>query len=330
MNAKPILNVENLRVEFRARSKSVIALRDVSFAIEAGKTLALVGESGSGKSVTSLAIMGLLPGNGRISAGSIRYTGASGTIDVAKSNQSELRTLRGAEISMIFQEPMSSLNPLFTIGDQIGEMLILHSDMDAATRTRRVIEMLELVEIPGAKSRVNSYPHEMSGGMRQRVMIALAIICNPTLLIADEPTTALDVTIQAQILDLLRKLQNELAMSVLFITHDMGVVAEVADTVAVMYAGAVVEHAPAGTLFANPLHPYTQGLLNSIPVPGNRAGKKLMPIKGSVPSLQDMPPGCAFSPRCAHFASVCTSDIALTQVGEHHVAACHALNEPSA
>jgi peptide/nickel transport system ATP-binding protein len=228
---------------------------------------------------------------------------------------------------MIFQEPMSSLNPLFTIGDQIGEMLLLHSDMDAVTRKSRVIKMLELVEIPAAKSRMDAYPHEMSGGMRQRVMIALAIVCNPRLLIADEPTTALDVPIQAQILDLMRRLQNDMGMSILFITHDMGVVAEIADDVAVMYAGAVVEQAPVNSLFANTLHPYTQGLLGSIPVPGRKVGERLVPIDGSVPALHDMPPGCAFAPRCTQATSACDAAISLSEYGNHHMAACHALKE---
>jgi peptide/nickel transport system ATP-binding protein len=234
-----------------------------------------------------------------------------------------MRRLRGAEMAMIFQEPMSSLNPLFTIGDQIGEMLFLHSPMNAADRRKRVIEMLELVEIPGAAARVDTYPHELSGGMRQRVMIALAMVCNPRLLIADEPTTALDVTIQAQILDLMRRLQKDLGMSILFITHDMGVVAEMADDVAVMYAGAVVEQGPAVGVFGNTRHPYTQGLLASIPVPGRAEGEFLVPIPGSVPPLHAMPPGCAFAPRCGRADAACAVPIHLEGAG-HRVACVHA------
>jgi peptide/nickel transport system ATP-binding protein len=319
----PVLDVSSLRVAFRARRSSVTALRDVSFKLHEGKTLALVGESGSGKSVTSLAIMGLLPGNGSVIGGNIRYRKRDGldaeltTIPVA-----EMRKLRGAEIAMIFQEPMSSLNPLFTIGDQIGEMLMLHDPMDQTARRKRVLEMLELVEIPAAASRVDTYPHELSGGMRQRVMIALAMVCSPSLLIADEPTTALDVTIQAQILDLMRRLQKEMGMSILFITHDMGVVAEMADDVAVMYAGAVVEQATAGTLFAKTRHPYTQGLLASIPVPGRKEGELLVPIPGTVPPMHAMPTGCAFSPRCRFANAHCENPIDLTQPTPNHWVAC--------
>lgn len=327
MTGKTLLDIDNLRVTFRGRTSEVTALRDVSFQLKAGKTLALVGESGSGKSVTSLAIMGLLPPNGAIAGGSITYTRRDGhSVDLTKTPEADLRRLRGAEIAMIFQEPMSSLNPLFTIGDQIGEMLLLHSPLDAAARRKRVIEMLELVEIPAAATRVDTYPHELSGGMRQRVMIALAMVCNPSLLIADEPTTALDVTIQAQILDLMRRLQKELGMSILFITHDMGVVAEMADDVAVMYAGAVVEQGPAQAVFGDTQHPYTQGLLASIPVPGRAEGELLVPIPGSVPPLHAMPPGCAFAPRCQRADAACAAPVTLQNAGANHRVACiHAL-----
>ncbi len=323
MTDKTVLEVSNLRVSFRARRDSVTALRDVSFRLAAGKTLALVGESGSGKSVTSLAIMGLLPPNGAISGGSITYAQRDGqSVDLTKATEADMRRLRGAEMAMIFQEPMSSLNPLFTIGDQIGEMLLLHTDLDASARRKRVIEMLELVEIPAAASRVDTYPHELSGGMRQRVMIALAMVCNPALLIADEPTTALDVTIQAQILDLMRRLQRDLGMSILFITHDMGVVAEMADDVAVMYAGAVVEQGPAQSVFGATQHPYTQGLLASIPVPGRAVGELLVPIPGSVPPLHDMPSGCAFAPRCVRADAACAAPVALHESARNHRVAC--------
>ena len=319
----PVLDVTNLRVEFRGNTGGVTALRDVSFTLHAGRTLALVGESGSGKSVTSLAIMGLLPANGRVTGGAIRYLRRDGAAaELTTTPEAAMRGLRGKEIAMIFQEPMSSLNPLFTIGDQIGEMLLLHQPLDRAARRGRVLEMLELVEIPAAASRIDTYPHELSGGMRQRVMIALALVCQPTLLIADEPTTALDVTIQAQILDLMRRLQRELGMSILFITHDMGVVAETADDVAVMYAGAVVEQASAAKLFARPSHPYTRGLLSSIPRPGRPEGERLVPIPGSVPPLNAMPPGCAFAPRCPYKIPPCDQPVELRAFEDEHHAAC--------
>ncbi|CAN0655178.1 ABC transporter ATP-binding protein [Nitratireductor aquimarinus] len=320
---EPVLDVRNLRVAFRARRSSVTALRDVSFTLHPGRTLALVGESGSGKSVSSLAIMGLLPPNGAVTGGAIHYRAVDGSVsDLTKASKSEMRARRGAEIAMIFQEPMSSLNPLFTIGDQIGEMLLLHTDLDARQRRQRVLEMLELVEIPAAASRIDNYPHELSGGMRQRVMIALAMVCNPALLIADEPTTALDVTIQAQILDLMRRLQKELGMSILFITHDMGVVAEMADDVAVMYAGAIVEQAGASELFARPSHPYTRGLLHSIPMPGRPEGERLVPIPGTVPPLHAMPEGCAFAPRCGLADEACREPVSLSDFAPNHRVAC--------
>ncbi|MGI3128065.1 ABC transporter ATP-binding protein [Nitratireductor sp. PBL-C9] len=320
---EPVLDVRNLRVAFRARRSSVTALRDVSFTLHPGRTLALVGESGSGKSVSSLAIMGLLPPNGAVTGGAIHYRAVDGSVsDLTKASKSEMRARRGAEIAMIFQEPMSSLNPLFTIGDQIGEMLLLHTDLDARQRRQRVLEMLELVEIPAAGSRIDNYPHELSGGMRQRVMIALAMVCNPALLIADEPTTALDVTIQAQILDLMRRLQKELGMSILFITHDMGVVAEMADDVAVMYAGAIVEQAGASELFARPSHPYTRGLLHSIPMPGRPEGERLVPIPGTVPPLHAMPEGCAFAPRCGLADEACREPVSLSDFAPNHRVAC--------
>jgi len=319
-----ILEVDGLRVAFVDKARSIVALRDVSFSLEAGKTLALVGESGSGKSVTSLAIMGLLPRAGKILSGDIRYrTRDHDLLNLAQLDQAALRRVRGTEISMIFQEPMSSLNPLFTIGDQIAEMLLLHTDLDPAARRKRTIEMLEIVEIPAAALRYDTYPHELSGGMRQRVMIALALICNPALLIADEPTTALDVTIQAQILDLMRRLQKELGMSILFVTHDMGVVAEMADNVAVMYAGAIVETAPVRALFSSPTHPYTRGLLASIPKHDRPEGERVSAIPGTVPSLYAMPPGCAFAPRCELAGPECSAqDMTLTRIGERHEVAC--------
>jgi len=319
-----LLAVENLRVGFKGHGGTVTALRDVSFQVAPGKTLALVGESGSGKSVSSLAIMGLLASNARILGGSIRFAARDGqTINLLTADAPLRRRLRGAEMAMIFQEPMSSLNPLFTVGDQIGEMVLIHEGLDAAARRRRVIEMLDLVEIPAAATRLDQYPHELSGGMRQRVMIALALICRPRLLIADEPTTALDVTVQAQILDLMRRLQAEMGMSILFITHDLGVVAEIADSVAVMYAGAIVEAAAVGPLFDAPAHPYTRGLMASIPRASRKPGERLVPIPGVVPPLSALPPGCAFAPRCGRADAACTAPVGLHQVNIGTQVACH-------
>jgi len=296
-----ILAVEGLIVSFKDRHTVVTAVHDVAFTVRRGKTFALVGESGSGKSVTSLALMGLLPDNAEVMAQRMQFhpDPILPPLDLDQMTSGGLRDLRGVHISMIFQEPMSSLNPLYPIGDQIGEMLQIHGEGNARTRKKRVIEMLEMVEIPAAGQRYHAWPHELSGGMRQRAMIALALVCNPSLLIADEPTTALDVTIQAQILDLMRRLQTELDMSILFITHDLGVVAEMADDVAVMYAGQVQEQTTVGDLFASPCHPYTQGLLSSIPRHGKGQGDRLVPIPGSVPALHAMPPGYSFAPRCS-------------------------------
>lgn len=331
MTDDTILTVDKLGVEFVGRRGATSAVRDVSFSLRSGRTLALVGESGSGKSVTSLAIMGLLPRVGRIAQGTIHYCRRDGQmVDLVGLPEADLRGIRGAEIAMVFQEPMSSLNPLFTIGDQIGEMLALHDDPGAAERRKRVLEMLELVEIPAAASRIDNYPHELSGGMRQRVVIAIAMICRPSLLIADEPTTALDVTIQAQILDLMRRLQGEFGMSILFITHDMGVVAEMADDVAVMYSGEVVEQSATKPLFAKPSHPYTQGLLASIPQPGRDEGERLVPIPGTVPAPHAMPPGCAFSPRCRFADDRCNRPVSLREFGSGHMVRCIKTAEISA
>lgn len=318
-----ILSIDKLNVAFRIHKSNVTVLRDVSFSLHRGQTLAIVGESGSGKSVASLAIMGLLPRNGFISGGSIKYrTRDRRNYQIESSDEAKLRQLRGTEIAMIFQEPMSSLNPLFSIGDQIDEMLVLHSDLDKSARTKRVIEMLEMVEIPAASTRLKTYPHELSGGMRQRIMIAQSLVCNPALLIADEPTTALDVTIQAQILDLMQRLQKELFMSILFITHDMGVVAEMADDVAVMYAGTIVEQADAKTLFASTKHPYTSGLLASIPNAKRAERERLVPIPGTVPPMHLMPNGCAFAPRCSRAINDCEKPIPLSVIDNNHRVAC--------
>ena len=330
---REILEIQGLHVSFRDKRSSVTALRDVGFTMQKGKTLALVGESGSGKSVTSLAIMGLLPGNARIESRRMRFYPVTGgdALDLDMLKPKTMRELRGRRIAMIFQEPMSSLNPLYSIGDQIGEMLLLHERLDAGARKNRVIEMLELVEIPSAAQRYDAWPHEFSGGMRQRVMIAMALVCKPSLLIADEPTTALDVTIQAQILDLMRRLQTELEMSILFITHDMGVVAEMADDVAVMYAGQIVELTDTGKLFSAPQHPYTQGLLASIPRHGRDRNRRIIPIPGSVPSLRAMPQGCSFAPRCSFSETRCQAgSIDLLEPAPGHLSRCIRMDKLSA
>ena len=328
MNNNLVLEVQGLSTEFIYKNRTAKAVRDVSFTLEKGKTLAVVGESGSGKSVTALSIMGLLGFPGEVTAGKILYRHSEGHIlDLSAIDEKTHRKVRGAEISMIFQEPMTSLNPLFTIGNQISEMLQLHNSSSKEEAIRRAIEILDLVEIPSAKQRINDYPHQLSGGMRQRVMIAIALVCNPALLIADEPTTALDVTIQAQILDLMRRLQAELSMSILFITHSMGVVAEVADEVAVMYAGEVIEQGKVDSLFEKPSHPYTQGLLASIPNAkrdidehGNRT--RLKPIEGIVPSLYATPKGCTFAPRCQYSEPKCSEQARLLPIQVDHLSRC--------
>ena len=328
MNNNLVLEVDGLSSEFIYKNRTARAVRDVSFTLEKGKTLAVVGESGSGKSVTALSIMGLLGFPGEVTAGKILYRHSDGHIlDLSAIDDKTHRKVRGAEISMIFQEPMTSLNPLFTIGNQISEMLQLHDSSSKVDAMQRAIEILDLVEIPSAKQRINDYPHQLSGGMRQRVMIAIALVCNPTLLIADEPTTALDVTIQAQILDLMRRLQTELSMSILFITHSMGVVAEVADEVAVMYAGEVIEQGKVNSLFEKPSHPYTQGLLASIPNAqrdidehGNRT--RLKPIEGIVPSLYATPKGCTFAPRCQYSEPKCSEQARLLPIQVDHLSRC--------
>jgi len=312
--AAPLLQVRHLQTHFFTDAGVVKSVEDVSFALNAGETLAVVGESGSGKSVTSLSIMGLIPNPpGRIVGGEILFRTREGpVVDLAKLPVKALRKLRGRDIAMIFQEPMTSLNPVFTVGDQIAEAAALHLDMNRADAMKRALEMLELVEIPAAKQRVNEYPHQLSGGMRQRVMIALALSCNPSLLIADEPTTALDVTIQAQILALLDKLRREIGMGVLFITHNLGVVAEIADRVVVMYSGRVVEEGDVRQLFKRPRHPYTRGLLECLPRralddESAMAKRRLNAIPGQVASPLDPLPGCVVAPRCALVLPECSA-----------------------
>ena len=307
------LQVRNLGTAFHTDEGVIQSVADVSFSIRPGKTTALVGESGSGKSVTSLTLMRLLPRTAATRVtGQALYTNIAGqTLDLLQIPEAQMRAIRGNEIAMIFQEPMTSLNPVFTIGEQIAESLRLHKKMNPASAMAQALRMLELVEIPAAAQRIKEYPHQLSGGMRQRVMIALAMVCDPKLLIADEPTTALDMTIQAQILELMRRLQAETGMSILFITHNLGVVAHHADDVAVMYAGRIVEAATVNPLFAQPQHPYTQGLLACLPsqqrtravlVDGKR---RLYAIRGQVSSPLSPPPGCAFEPRCDKALATC-------------------------
>lgn len=302
----PLLEVEDLQTSFIVgEGQDVRAVDGVSFVVKAGETLAIVGESGSGKSVTSLSIMRLLPKKiGRISRGSIRLRGK----DLVTLPEPEMRAVRGNDIGMIFQEPMTSLNPVHTIGTQIAEVVIQHSKVGKKEAHQRAVEMLELVGIPEPARRANQYPHEMSGGMRQRAMIAMALSCEPSVLIADEPTTALDVTIQAQILDLMRNLQAKMGMAIVFITHDLGVVAEMADRVVVMYAGQVVETGTVAEIFTKPLMPYTSGLMQSIPRMGEYEEKtRLQTIPGYVPLLTKLPGGCRFRTRCAFAEERCAA-----------------------
>lgn len=296
-----LLEIKNLKTQFRVKNGIVNAVNGVDFEIDKGEVVAIVGESGSGKSVTSLSIMGLLQGStGKVIDGEILFNGDN----LRSKTKREMQDIRGKRISMIFQEPMTSLNPVFTVGRQITEAIIRHENISKKDALKRAIEMLELVGIPSPEKRVKDFPHQMSGGMRQRVMIAIALACNPELLIADEPTTALDVTIQAQILDLMLKLKERLGTSILLITHDLGVVAEVAEKVVVMYCGKVVEKAEVKELFKNPLHPYTEGLLKSIPKVDEKK-EKLFMIEGMVPNPLNMPKGCAFSDRCTKCMEIC-------------------------
>jgi oligopeptide/dipeptide ABC transporter ATP-binding protein len=317
-----LLDVQNLKTYFDTDEGVVKAVDGVSFHIDRGETLAVVGESGSGKSVTSLSTMRLIPQPpGRFAGGKILFEGS----DLLKKSDAEMRKIRGNEISMIFQEPMTSLNPVYTVGDQIAEAIVLHQNKTRQQAMKLATEMLDLVGIPEPGKRVKNYPHQMSGGMRQRVMIAMALSCGPKLLIADEPTTALDVTIQAQILDLMRSLQEEIGMSILFITHDLGVVAEVADRVVVMYAGRAVEEADVGDIYKTPRMPYTQGLLNSIPRVDKAAlhQERLEAIPGNVPNPLHLPEGCAFHPRCKFATDVCKADVPeLVDTGEGHMVRC--------
>ena len=317
MSEDIILDIDDLRTSFFVGDNEVKAVDGVTFQVPKGKTLGIVGESGSGKSITALSVLRLIEDPGKIKSGSIKYKGE----ELTKVKNSRMRQIRGNEISMIFQEPMTSLNPTFTIGQQLRESFKIHQGLGKKDGTKRAIEMLELVGIPSPEKRVDQYPFELSGGMRQRVMIAMALACKPDLLIADEPTTALDVTIQAQILELIKDLQEEIGMSVVMITHDLGVVAETCDYVAVMYAGKVVEYADIYTLFENPKHPYTVGLLNSLP----RHDKKqdeLIPIQGNVPAPDEMPTGCRFAPRCPFASDICKTLPELEDLGNGNEVRC--------
>ena len=311
-----LLSVKNLSTEFPVKKGIVKAVEDVSFDVDAGEILAIVGESGSGKSVTSLSVMGLLAEPGHVAGGSMEFEGK----DLVTLSEREYRELRGNDMAMIFQEPMTSLNPVYRVGKQIVEAIRTHENVSKKEARERAIDMLRKVGIPSPEKRIDDYPHQMSGGMRQRVMIAMALSCNPKLLIADEPTTALDVTIQAQILDLLRRLRDDTGMAVLLITHDLGVVSETADRVVVMYCGQVVEEAEVRTLFDHPMHPYTLGLLKSIPRLEDDDSKRLYMIKGMVPNPLEMPPGCHFSDRCDSCMDICREKIPdLVDVGGHKV-----------
>ncbi len=311
-----LLEVKNLQTQFPTRAGIVNAVNDVSFSLKEGELLGLVGESGCGKSITALSIMRLIANPGKIVGGSITFKGE----ELTTATDERMRAIRGNDIAMIFQDPMTSLNPVFTVGEQIAEAIRLHRKFDKAKAWQAAIEAMNEVSIPDAARRAKDYPHQLSGGMRQRIMIAMALACDPELLIADEPTTALDVTIQAQILELLNDLRKNRKLAILLITHDLGVVAEVADRVCVMYTGKIVEESPVNEIFENPKHPYTQGLLRSVPkmrAVGETKEKRLQTIDGTVPSPTNLPKGCHFAPRCSFKKSECeVGEIALKELSE--------------
>jgi oligopeptide/dipeptide ABC transporter ATP-binding protein len=314
--AMPLLDIQNLSTVFDTEFGAAKAVDDLSISIEKGKVLGIVGESGCGKSITSLSVLRLIPPPGRVTAGKVIFDGQN-LLDLPES---KMRDIRGNRIALIPQDPMTSLNPVYTIGHQIIEAIELHQKVSHKEARNRAIEVLDRVRIPQSKNRIDDYPHQFSGGMRQRVMIAMALSCQPDLLIADEPTTALDVTVQAQILDLLRSIQKEQHMAIMLITHDLGVVAEMCDSVGVMYAGSIVEYTSVGELFKNPKHPYTQGLMNSIPRPGST---RLTPIDGQPPSLIDLPSGCRFAARCPLVEPRCLPEIPpLEEKAKDHFARC--------
>ncbi len=322
----PLIEVKGLKIYFYTDEGVGRAVDGVDFTIEPEKTLGMVGESGCGKSVTALSVMGLITTPpGRIEAGEIRYHRNDNVVDLTKLDPKgpEMRSIRGNEIAMIFQEPMTSLNPVFTIGKQIMEAIILHQGSSKKESRKKAIEMLHAVGISSPDKTVDEYPHQLSGGMRQRAMIAMALSCNPSLLIADEPTTALDVTIQAQVLDLMNNLRTEFKTAILFITHDLGVIANMADDVVVMYLGKIVENATVADIFREPKHPYTQGLMESIPSVATTRKERLIPIRGVVPGPFEVPQGCGFEPRCPHAMEVCKIEIpSFKEVAPGHIAAC--------
>ncbi len=313
-----LLEIKDLTTHFFTRSGVVKAVEKLSLSLRKGRVLGLVGESGCGKTVTALSILNLVPYPGKIVSGSIFFEGR----DLLTLPSEEMRNIRGARISMIFQEPMTALNPVFTVGNQIAEVLTTHLDVTRKQAMDSAVELLRSVGIPSPEKRVHEYPHQLSGGMRQRVMIAMAIACKPSLILADEPTTALDVTIQAHILELLGRIQNEMGMAMILVTHDLGLIAERAHEVAVMYAGRIVEHADTEELFANPLHPYTTGLMASIPKPGEQGRKRLRTIPGSVPRLHDLPSGCKFITRCEITGGKCEREPLLVEVKPGHLVRC--------
>lgn len=315
---KPLLSIEHLSVAFHTWAGTVRAVRDICFELNEGEIIGLVGESGCGKSVTANAIMGLIPSPpGHITNGRILFAGQ----DINQMSSHELRRLRGSSISMIFQDPMSSLNPVLTIGLQIAEMYQTHQGLSRKAALEQSVHMLRLVGIPAPETRLHQYPHELSGGMRQRVMIAMALALHPRILIADEPTTALDVTVQAQIIDLMKQLNQELATSILLISHDLGVIAGLCSRVLIMYAGEIVEAGLVGELYQRPQHPYTQGLLSSLPRL-NQSGTRLQAISGQPPDLIDLPPGCAFLPRCAQAMACCQQSPPIVKASETHFSSC--------
>ena len=317
-DSKYILEVDDLHTSFFTDSGEVKSVNGVSFSIEPGKTLGIVGESGSGKSVTAYSIMQILASTGKIKSGAIRYKGE----DITKWNKKQMQKFRGEKCSIIFQDPMTSLNPVFTVGNQLEEAILLHTDKNKKEAKERAIEMLSLVGVNEPARRVKQYPHELSGGMRQRVMIAMALACEPDILIADEPTTALDVTIQAQILELMKELQEKMGMAIVIVTHDLGVIASMCDEIIVMYGGRVCERGTADDIFYNPAHEYTKGLLRSIPKQDNM-GEKLVPIGGTPINLLNMPKGCAFCPRCSEAMKVCLRELPQElRLSDTHLSSC--------
>lgn len=319
-----LLNVTNLKVSFFTPAGEVKAVNDISYSLDYGEVIGIVGESGSGKSVSSYAIMGLIDSPGKVKEGTIEFDGKK----LLELDEKAMQSVRGNEISMIFQDPMTSLNPVFKVGNQLMEAIIKHQKVSKKEAKEKAIEMLRLVGIPSPEKRLEQYPHEFSGGMRQRAMIAMALSCNPKLLIADEPTTALDVTIQAQILELMKELKAKINMSIILITHDLGIISDLCDRVIVMYAGKIVEEAPIDDIFYNPKHPYTWGLLRSVPKLNTEEHERLIPIEGTPVDLLNPPKGCPFAPRCEHAMKICLAENPpYSQVSENHRASCWLLNK---